>query len=89
MKTKSNWIEFIQLFSKDSNEIDVAIIYKELLKKNIDIPIVKTLNRSNKFYLYGPNSSELPNLKLKESTLILTKDPLFSVSQFKNIIGLL
>lgn len=90
LQTKYCWANYIierkNLHNKSS--LDLAKNYKNLLERNYSNKLLSIPRKVENidFYLYGPNSDEIPNSKFFKSTLILTKFPNFSVKEFNKKI---
>jgi hypothetical protein len=86
---KEDWIEYILNNSNVENDLFVAKYYRVLLDAFVmgDAKgfISNSTNSFEDYYVYGPNSNKLPELKRKQTSLVLTKYPTFDVSNFTRI----
>ena len=96
-KEKEDWANFICNYSECEYEIKAAEDYLFLMIKygisddnknysSLNIFPSKTKRTENTFYLFGPNSDHEPSTKYLDSTIILSKDVNFDISQFKDSI---
>jgi len=86
---KEEWCKYLIEKNLDKREVKTAKLYIDLLRQEVKENISstkKSFSRNNikTFYIYGPNSNQLPSKDYRnQATLILTKPAQFDISHFK------